>query len=159
FSRNGTLLAATYGPDPNAPIQPGSMTRGSSVKIWDVKSGTELRSIVGSDVPVEADFSDDGTMLATIGSMGEIVLWDTRSGSKLRELSASPMKNLSNMMSGGKPGRMPTTMPNMADLTAMMTNALGTMSAGTMGRKVTSLAFTSDGRLLATGGVESKANM
>lgn len=41
----------------------------------------------------------------------------------------------------------------------MMTNMIGSMSAGTMGRKVTSLAFSPDGHVLATGGVESKSNL
>jgi len=159
FSRDGTLLAATYGPNPNAPASVGSLTRGSSVKIWDVKLGTELQSLNAAEVAVEAEFSDDAKTLATIGSMGEIVLWDTRSGSKLRELSSSPMKSMTDLMKGAQSGRMPTSMPNMADISAMMTNVLGTMSAGTMGRKVTFAAFTPDGRFLATGGVESKANV
>jgi uncharacterized caspase-like protein len=49
-------------------------------------------------------------------------------------------------------------MPNMADMTAMMTDMMGAMSAGTMGRSITSLAFSPDGRVLAAGGVESKSN-
>src|SRR2546423_8454208 len=40
----------------------------------------------------------------------------------------------------------------------MMANVLGAMTAGTMGRSVTSVAFTSDGKVMATGGVESKSN-
>src|SRR5204863_4109218 len=57
-------------------------------------------------------------------------------------------------------GSIPTmpTMPNMADISAMMTNVLGTMAAGTLGRSVTSVAFSSDGKMVATGGVESKSN-
>ena len=60
-----------------------------------------------------------------------------------------------------KPGSMPSMagMPNIADMTAMMSNMIGTMSAGTMGRSVTSFAFSPDGKILAAGGVESKSNL
>jgi uncharacterized caspase-like protein len=51
------------------------------------------------------------------------------------------------------------TMPNMDDIIKMTTNTIGAMSAGTMGQSVTSLAFTNDGRTLATGGVETKSNL
>ena len=159
FSRDGTLLAATYGPNVHASVSPGSLPRGSAVKIWDVKSGTEIQSLAGGEAIVETEFSADGKVLGTIGSMGEIALWDPRSGSKLRELTSSPMKSMTDLMKGQQPGRMPTNMPNMADISAMMTNMLGTISAGTMGRKVTSLAFSPDGRQLATGGLDSKANI
>src|SRR6185369_3020726 len=56
-----------------------------------------------------------------------------------------------------KPGQMPQI--DMAGIAAMLTTTLGTLAAGTPGRSVTSLAFNSDGRVLATGGVESKANI
>ena len=36
---------------------------------------------------------------------------------------------------------------------------LGTVTAGTMGRSVTSLSFSPDGKVLASGGVESKSNL
>src|SRR6185295_1521345 len=57
----------------------------------------------------------------------------------------------------GQRGQMPT-MPNMDDLSKILTNTIGSISAGTPGQSVTSLAFTNDGRTLATGGVESKSN-
>src|SRR5437016_6883540 len=69
----------------------------------------------------------------------------------------TPLPNLGSMPNPRSRGSMPT-MPNMADISAMMTNVLGTMTAGTMGRSVTSVAFTSDGKIVATGGVESKSN-
>jgi len=130
------------------------MTRGSQVKIWDVKTGRELRALNTTEIPNDADFTADGRVIATIGGMGQISLWDAQTGSKLRDLSSSPTLTPPVF----KPGQMPN-MPNMADIAAMMTNVIGTMSAGTMGRSVTSLAFTSDGRTLATGGVDSKANV
>ena len=142
------------------------------VRIWDVKSGQELRSLDLSTAASEVAFSPDGRMIGTLGSMGDTSLWDTASGSKVRDLSSSPMANLSQIMSGqggftaaqlktmrsGKPGSMPQ-MPDMSAITGMMTNMMGSMSAGTMGRSVTSIAFSPDGKILAVGGVESKSNL
>jgi WD40 repeat protein/uncharacterized caspase-like protein len=157
FSADGTMLAVVYGavedPHPTAT----SFTRGAQVKLWDLKSGRELRSITPGEIPVQAEFSADGKSIAVIGGMGQLSLWDVQSGSKLRDLSASPMANFK-PPTQIKPGQMPT-MPNMADLSAMMTNVMGAMAAGTPGQSITSMAFTSDGKMLATGGVESKSNI
>jgi uncharacterized caspase-like protein len=129
---------------------------GSQIKLWDVKTGRELRSLTTTDVAMDVGFSADGRVIATIGSMGQISLWDVQSGSKLRDLASSPMSSITAPVI--RPGQMPT-MPNMADISAMMSNVLGGLSAGTMGRTVTSLAFSNDGRILATGGFESKTNI
>ena len=152
FSSDGTMLAVVYGvSDDQQPSMNASYTRGSQVKIWDVKTGRELRSLTSNDTPMHADFTADNRFLATAGMMGEISLWDVQSGQKVRDLAAYtgfPMANI-------KPGQM----PNMADIATMMTNQIGAMAAGTMGQPVTSLAFSPDGRILATGGFESKANI
>ena len=157
FSADGSMLAVVYGavedPHPTA----GSFMRGAQIKIWDLKTGRELRSITSGEIPMQAEFTADGRTLAVIGGMGQLSLWDVQSGSKLRDLSSSPMANFKPPTSI-KPGQMPT-MPNMADIAAMLTNTIGAMSAGTPGGNITSAAFTSDGKVLATGGVESKANI
>lgn len=124
-----------------------------------MKSGRELHTLKLANAPGEAGFSADGRVLATLGSMGEISLWDSATGNKLRDLTSSPMANLSQMMKGidpaqlknmkpGKSGSMPQ-MPDMTAIAGMMTNVMGSMSAGTMGRSITSLAFSPDGRTLA----------
>lgn len=182
FSPDGTLLMTTYGPDQEQMQRPtsyGAASNENQIKIWDVKTGRELSLTIGSSAS-GAGFSADGKTLATIGSMGELSLWDATTGSKLRDLSSSPMaklmKNMPNLGNPGitgtmdpksmrrsmpKPGSMPSMagMPNIADITEMMSSVMGTMSAGTMGRSVTSLAFSPDGKILATGGVESKTNV
>jgi WD40 repeat protein/uncharacterized caspase-like protein len=179
FSPDSAMIMISYGPGANQQQNPTLADLQTQLKIWDVKSGRELRSLTLDSSSFEAGFSSDGRMLATLGSMGQVSLWDTASGTRLRELKSSPLGNLGSMMggagnpgavnsgmidpraimkSGGKPGSMPAV-PNLADMSAMMTNMMGAMSAGTMGRSVTSMAFSPDGRTLATGGVESKSNI
>ena len=158
FSADNTMAAVVYGAAEDQQQAPGgSFTRGAQVKIWDLKSGRELRSLTSSEIPMTAEFSADGRTIAVISGMGQVSLFDVQSGSRLRDLTSSPMSSLTQLQTI-KPGQMPT-MPNMADIAAIVTSTLGTMSAGTMGQTVTSLAFTSDGKLLATGGVESKVNI
>jgi len=177
FSPDGTILLATYGPDPAQQQTTSIMSPGSNenqLKIWDVKTGRELRSIaLGLGGASKLGFSSDGRTLATLGALGQISLWDTESGRRIRDLTSSSLGSLGAL---GNPGVMPpgsispgaimtgSMKPGspgsivMADMGAMMTNMMGAMSAGTMGQTVTSVAFSPDGRTLATGGVETKSN-
>lgn len=174
FSPDGNMLVVIYTASEALMRQAPQMgqLQSNPVKIWDVKAGRELRSLPSTGSATEAGFSQDGRLVATLGAMGEISLWDTASGSKVRDLTSSPMAGLTQMMTGmssmtpdqlknmrrGKPGSMPQ-MPDMTAIADMMTNVMGSMSAGTMGRSVTSLAFSPDSRILAIGGVESKSNL
>ncbi len=162
FNSDGSLLLVVYGPRVDQQPTPGTRSMGS-VRIWEVKSGRELRSLTMTDSPMDAEFSVDGTRVATIGATGQISLWDTASGNKLQDLTTSPLTNLTQMMNPGNLGAMRNpksiaSMPGMAEMSQMMTNVIGSMSAGTMGRTVTSLAFSPDGKVLVSGGLESKSN-
>ena len=167
FSPDGHSLAVTYMQSQGT--QMIGRLPSSELKIWDVNSGHEIQTLTLSTSPVEAGFSSDGHMLATVSTQGEISLWDVASGSRLRTLTSSPaqsfnpLSNLGNLPNPGnmKRGQIPNVanMPSMADMTAMITNVLGTMTAGTMGRSVTSVSFSPDGKVLASGGVESKSNL
>jgi WD40 repeat protein/uncharacterized caspase-like protein len=178
FSPDGRLLAARYLDDQTSQTKTTGWLPSSQVKIWDVTSGREVQTLTLATSPGEVGFTSDSRALITVGgqlslsSTAEVALWDIASGNRLRNFTATPtaspaatpawpagMPNLGSLPNLGqiKPGSMPT-MPNMADMSAMITNMMGAMSSGTMGRNVTSVAFSSDGRTLATGGVESKSN-
>src|SRR6185503_13945976 len=115
-----------------------------------------------------AGFSSDGRVLATVARQGEISLWDVASGKRLQSLTSAPgqtnpLGNLGSMIPNPgniKRGQIPNmaNMPNLADISAMMSNVLGSMAAGTNGRTVTSVSFSQDGKILASGGIESKSN-
>ncbi len=71
FSSNGQILASG-GP-------------GSTIKLWDMRARTELKTLSGQffDVVSSVAFSPDGKTLASAYENGIIRLWDIASGKEL----------------------------------------------------------------------------
>ena len=165
FTSDSAFAIVTYMSMESQTPSPSSVGVGSQVKVWDLRSGKEVRTLAEREMPLDAVPSADGRMVAMLGAMGQTSLWDNQSGTKVRDLSTSAMSKMADwnkIISVPRPGsRMPQMpqMPNMAEIGTMITETLGTMSAGTMGRSSTSVAFSSDNRIIAVGGVESKSNI
>ncbi|MGF1580203.1 MAG: protein kinase [Gemmataceae bacterium] len=59
------------------------------IKLWDVESGTVLKTLVGHTRPIRAiSFAPDDSFLASAAAGGKIILWDPQLGTKLREITA-----------------------------------------------------------------------
>ena len=71
FSPDGTTLASN---------------RGSSVILWDVRSGQQLRTLLAGAVVHDVAFSPDGATLASASDRGNVTLWDVETGQELRTL-------------------------------------------------------------------------
>src|SRR6185503_17542567 len=73
FSRDGRLLA--------------SGSSDNSIKIWDVASRRELRTLLGHTANIESvDFSPDARLLASASDDGATFLWDANTGEHLLTL-------------------------------------------------------------------------
>ena len=78
------LRSVAFSPDGRT-LASGSI--GGGLKLWDVASGRELRSLTGHTNHVNsATFSPDGTLLASASDDVTIKLWEVTSGRELRTL-------------------------------------------------------------------------
>jgi len=135
FSPDGTMLATGTG---------------STVKLWDVASGNELRTLPAGPVRTVA-FSPDGqTLAASAGVAGqEIKLWDVESGSELHTLKGH--SNWINSVVFSPDGQ--TLASGSVDNTVRLWEvASGRQLRALTGHtnQVESVAFSPDGRLLAS---------
>ncbi|MGP0059867.1 MAG: caspase family protein [Beijerinckiaceae bacterium] len=77
FARDGRILA----------VDNESGVAGPGIKVWDVSSGGEPRTLPSSWGAYSVAFSPDGSMLATGILNGRVNLWDLASGREPRQLA------------------------------------------------------------------------
>ncbi len=155
FSRDGSLLAATYGPSQEGRVRHTQSSRDETqVKIWDVRSGRELQNLKLDYRAIDVGFSPDGRVLSVVDSIGHVSLWDSKTGGRVRELS-----NHSGAISAlaFSPDALALAIGDSSGMIVLWDATSGRQS-GTIeshGRTVSHLTFSRDSRLLAASSTDN----
>ncbi len=64
----------------------------STVRLWDVESGQEIRRFEAPEGIISVDFSPDGRHCLSGGWNGIITLWDVETGQEIRRFEGHPMR-------------------------------------------------------------------
>ncbi|MEO7735100.1 MAG: hypothetical protein ABIY55_29360 [Kofleriaceae bacterium] len=121
-------------------------------RLWDATSGRLIFNLGDADRRAQALFSPDGATVVTIGSHGFVKVWDVTTGVLLRTLTQSPSATTSYRAGAISPdGKLVAAIDNDGSAYAWDTQtgaALAQLSNEP--GKVPTLAFSHDGRWLAT---------
>ena len=93
-SQNAGITSISFSPDSRFLASSGSYSQvlgqpevDGDIKIWDVQTGTEIRSLRGHRGRVaRVRFSPNGSLLASSGADGTIKLWNAGTGAEIRTL-------------------------------------------------------------------------
>ena len=87
YAKSGWIRDLKFSPDGTHVVSAGESE--GHLQIWDVRSGSKVRALVGNSGPINGiDFSPGGERLATGSSNTRLRLWDLRSGQKAISLRA-----------------------------------------------------------------------
>jgi len=143
FSPDGTILAS------------GSEDR--TIKLWDVKTGTEILTLTWHDKPISSvAFSPDGTILASGSWDGAIKLWDVKTGTEILTLGHD--KSISSVAFSPDGTILAAGLGDYTIKQVKLWNVKTGTEIGTLigdrGGSVTSVVFSPDGTILAAGSAD-----
>ncbi len=143
FSPDGRL-AATLGDKP-----------GLDIRIWDLASGQAVVSVAAPRDNRSAEFSPDGTRLATGGDNG-IAIWDVASGRQLIHFGSGVIDDVAFSPDGRR-----IVSGHMNNAVTVWDAATGQPLAQMSGhtKRALSVAFSPDGRVVASGSEDGTARL
>jgi WD40 repeat protein len=152
IGHNGSVESVAFSPDGKI-LASGS--RDDTIKLWDVATGREIRTLQGHTGDVNSvAFSPDGKVLASGSWDKTIKLWDVATGTLLRTLKGHTDYVRSVAFSPDGKVLASGSFDNTIKLWDVATGReIRTLSGHTL--DVASVAFSPDGRILASGSVDT----
>src|SRR6266567_3853686 len=129
------------------------------IKIWDVDTGNEIRTLMNHREAVWGLAVDpDGRLLASAGSR-TISIWESVTGRAVRELSISPTSGVNAVTFGMHGSWLAAASDSNTVKVWDVSNGHELFVASGYSSGVTSLAFSPDGHFLATGDIEHRIRL
>ncbi|ACK68582.1 WD-40 repeat protein [Gloeothece citriformis PCC 7424] len=153
--------SVSFSPIPPSPVTKGgagrilaSGSQDGTIKLWNLESGTEIRTLKGHDQTVwSVSFSLDGKTLASGSVDKTIKLWNLESGTEIRTLKGHDQTVWSVSFSpNGK-----TLASGSVDKTIKLSNLESGAEIRTLkghDSSITSVSFSPDGKTLASGSMD-----
>lgn len=84
LNHGASVIWITIAPDGNTVASAGA---DNNIKLWNIKTGELLRTLVGHELPVwTISYSADGKFLASVGQESVIRVWESATGKQIRVL-------------------------------------------------------------------------
>ena len=150
-STSGRMWFAAFSPDGREIVT----TDDRNAQVWDAATGRRIHILPHGGTVFHAAYSADGAWIATAGGDGAVRIWDPASGSPVRELKREGKRPHYYVVALSGDRRLVAAVTMTGDATHVWSADSGVLLAELRNPDASdypTLAFSADGRWLATGG-------
>ena len=149
-STKGRMWSAAFSPDSRQIVT----TDDQSAQVWDAQTYQLLFTLRHGDTVYQAVYSTDGTRIITAGGDGTVRIWDAANGSLVRVLTHGGKRLRYGAVAAIPDGKLVAAIDVKGEVAHVWDTATGALLAELRNSALNlfSLAFSADGRWLATSG-------